>query len=136
MLNKIIWCDAGWLPHYYGFCPSKRAWDALAKISKRDLGRYPPPDPKACCTLFRNYKDGKRTCIVTVGDHSPAVTVDLLIHEAMHVWRDMLEAIEEEKPSSEFEAYAMQNITANLFHAYEQTRSPLFLKRCVNRPLP
>lgn len=84
---------------------------------------------KATTTLFNNYKNGYRVAIVTVrGGFSTNVTADLLIHEAVHVWQDLREAIGEEKPSSEFEAYTVQNITAELFAAYERTRGPLFIR--------
>jgi len=115
------------LPHDYGFCPSAKAWNTLAKKSKRDLGPY--PTNAANTTLFQSTKHKTRTCIVTVGDRSPRATVGLLVHEAMHVWRDVREGIGEEHPSSEFEAYAMQNIVDELIRAYERTRGPLFTRR-------
>jgi len=87
-----------------------------------------PHDLKACTSLFKNKITGRRVAIVTVGNHDAPNTADLLVHEAMHVWRDMCEAIDEKHPSSEFEAYAVQNISANLFKAYEKTRGPLFVK--------
>jgi hypothetical protein len=121
----MIWCETPLrLPHHYGFCPSKKAWDALAKSSKRDLGPY--PDNAANTTLLQHTKNKTRTCIVTVGTRPPLATVGLLVHEAMHVWRDIREGIGEEHPSSEFEAYAMQNIIEELLRAYQKTRGPLF----------
>lgn len=123
--HKMIWCEAPLrIVHHYGFCPSKKAWDALAKASKRDIGHY--PDNAAMTTLFQDTKAKTRTCIVTVCDRTPRETVTLLVHEAMHVWRDIRENIGEEHPSSEFEAYAMQDIVEQLIKAYEQTRGPLF----------
>lgn len=128
--HKMIWCGGFLrLPHDYGFCPSEKAWHALAKSSKRDLGSY--PNNAAMTTLFQSTKDKTRTCIVTVANRTPQETVSLLAHEAMHVWRDIREGIGEEKPSSEFEAYAIQNIVDELICAYEKTRGPLFI-----RPLP
>lgn len=125
--HKMFWCNSGFWPHQYGFCPSERAWNAAGKTSKRNLGPYPPLEMKACCTLLRNYKNGMRVAIVTVGNHAAQTTVDLLIHEAVHVWQDLREAVNEEKPSSEFEAYMLQNIAAELFIAYQKTRGPLFI---------
>lgn len=134
-INRMVWCDAGWFPHCYGFCPDERTWDYLKTTSKRDLGAYPPLNMKACCTLLQNYKDGnKRVAIVTVCTTNAADTVDLLVHEATHVWQDIREAIGETHPSSEFEAYALQNISANLFSAYQKTRGRLFAR--VIRPPP
>lgn len=124
------------MPYYYAFCPSDRAWQHMQKTTKRDLGWYPPArNIKACCTLLQNYKDEyKRVAIVTVGDYAPEVTVNLLVHEAVHVWEDMCEAIDERKPSSEFMAYGIQVIAFELFKAYERTRGPLFAKFINQRP--
>ena len=47
----------------------------------------------------------------------------LLVHEAMHIWRVCREAIGEDHPSAEVEAYAMQRISQNLIHSWmEQTK--------------
>lgn len=128
MRHKMIWCgDLMRFPHHYGFCPSEKAWHQLAKASKRDLGPY--PDNAAMTTMFQSTKNKTRTCIVTVADRSPQDTVALLVHEAMHVWRDLCEGIGEAHPSSEFEAYAMQNIIDELMTAYQKTRGPLFILR-------
>lgn len=127
MRHKVIWCHAGWFPYQYGFCPSEKAWHDLAKASKRDLGAY--PDNAAMTTLFRRTDTKKPTAVVTVADRPPYDTVNLLVHEAMHVWRDIRESIGEDHPSSEFEAYAMQNIIAELLTAYLKTRGPLFIRQ-------
>jgi hypothetical protein len=125
--HKMIWYVAGWLPYTYGFCPSKRTWDRLRASSKRDLGPY--PDNAATTTFFQNRETKKPIAVVTVGDRPPPDTVGLLVHEAMHVWRDIREGIGEMEPSSEFEAYAVQNIVGELFEAYRKTRGPLFIRQ-------
>lgn len=125
IVNKMIWCETAQpFTHHFGFCPSEKAWHALAKSAKRDLGRY--PDNAAMTTLFQDTVTKTRTCIVTVAKRPPRETISLLVHEAMHVWRDMCEGIGETHPSSEFEAYAMQSIVDGLIRAYERTRGPLF----------
>lgn len=133
--NKIIWCDSGWFPHHYGFCPNETAWKTGMRGLKMATDDYPHA-LKACTSLFKNKMTGRRVAVVTVGEHAPQVTVELLVHEAMHVWRDLREAVGEPEPSSEFEAYAMQNITGNLIDAFQKTRGPLFVKRRISRPLP
>lgn len=133
LVNKMIWCALPWFPHHYGFCPSEKAWKALAKSSKRDLGPY--PTTAAMTTLFQSTEHKTRTCIVTVADKTAEETANLLVHEAAHVWRDIREGIGEEHPSPEFEAYALQNIARELFTAYEKTRGQLFVKR-GRRPPP
>jgi len=117
--NKVIWCDRGWMPYYYGFCPNERAW-------RREMKRLgvpkPPPYPaiNGACTNLET-KDGKHCSIITIGhEKRPAVqVVGLLAHEGMHVWRAIRESIGEREPSSEFEAYAIQAITQDLITAYQ-----------------
>ena len=128
--NRVVWGDAGWLPHHFGFCPNERAWRHVMKLHQEAADDY-PGHLKGCTSLYQRRDTKHRVALVTIGegfDFSPAIVADLLVHEAMHVWRDMREAIGEKEPSSEFEAYALQNITANLFRAYEVTRGRLFLR--------
>jgi hypothetical protein len=130
MRHKMVWCETFLrIRHHYGFCPSEKAWNALAKSSRRELGSYPANRTAAMTTLFQDTKNKTRTCIVTVAVQPPFQIVGLLSHEAMHVWRDIREGIGEESPSSEFEAYAMQNIFEELLTAYEKTRGRLFNRR-------
>jgi hypothetical protein len=127
--DKIIECNAGFFPYTYCFCPNEQAWKRLARISKRELGEYPPLSHAAMTSFFRDYKRDKPVAVVTVADRPPPETVGLLVHEAMHVWRDMREAIGEKEPSSEFEAYTVHNIVDQLLSAYVRTRKPLFIRR-------
>lgn len=47
----------------------------------------------------------------------------LLAHEAVHIWQAVREAMFEESPSSEFEAYSIQAIARDLFFEYEKAMS-------------
>jgi len=133
-MAKVYWCANGFWRQAFGFCPSERAWKELARVSKRELGPYPPLDQAATTTLFRDYKFDRRVAVVTISDREPAATVNLLVHEAVHVWQDLCEGIGEHAPSSEFEAYTVQHISAELFRAYEKTRGPLFTRPSPSKP--
>lgn len=131
----VIWCDNGWFPYHYGFCPNKKAWDREMK-RLNIVPRPPYPDQQndsasARCTHFVNAKDHNACTIVTVkaDRRSGRGKVGMLVHEAMHVWRAVRENIGETHPSSEFEAYAMQSITQSLIQAFELSRSPLCKKK-------
>jgi hypothetical protein len=127
LVSKMIWCDHGWMPYYYGFCPNEKVWHKeMKRLGQTDI---PYPASTACVTFMENKKDrNKRVAIVTVAKRAPQDIVELLVHEAMHVWRDIRNTIGEAEPSSEFEAYAMQNIISELMYAYQKTRGCLFLK--------
>lgn len=76
------------------------------------------PKSGAQCKFI--YSDDKLTdcivCLVESEDHVDNATS--LVHEAVHVWQEFCKSIGEDKPSEEFEAYTIQNITTRLFHAY------------------
>lgn len=127
--NRIVWCDRGWFPTYFGFCPSKKAWDR--QMLRMGVDGCPYPDTDAKCNVFWNAKDedggGEKTVIiVTVGEHIDAKDsmgiLGLLVHECAHVWQFIREDIGEVNPSHEAEAYAMQNIVMSIFSAYADTR--------------
>lgn len=134
--SKVYWCNNGFWRQIFGFCPSERAWNNLARTSKRELGPYPPNEDMgaATTTLFRDCKFGRRVAVVTIANRAPDVTANLLVHEAVHVWQDLCESIGELAPSSEFEAYTVQHMTAELFRAYEKTRGPLFTRPSPSKP--
>ena len=127
-INRIAWCDRGWFPTYFGFCPSKKAWDR--EMKRLGIVDCPYPTSDARCTSFENatYKDGgkKTLALVTVGEHIDGKNsmgiLGILVHECVHVWQTVRQDIGEESPSKEFEAYAMQNIVMSIFAAYAETR--------------
>ncbi|MFG1413466.1 hypothetical protein V5G24_20360 [Xanthobacter sp. VTT E-85241] len=124
MKHEVVWCDRGWLPTYFGFCPSKRAWK---KEMKRLGAAEPYPTSDGRCTTFENTKAGKLCVIVTISeriDHKddPIGVLGLVTHEAAHVWQAIKNDIGEDRPSHEFEAYAMQNIVMEICKAYADTR--------------
>lgn len=89
----------------------------------------PYPTTDARTTHLENPK-GELCCIVTMratkrGEVSAIQRSALFAHEAVHVWQAIRENIDEQSPSHEMEAYAIQAITQELMLAYEKTRGPL-----------
>lgn len=120
--DRVIWCDRGWQPVHFGFCPSKKAWK---REMKRLNCKEPYPDTDGRCTTFTN--EGKVVCIVTLRDGSEnersiSEITGILVHEATHVWQTIRDDIGERDPSPEFEAYSMQAIFQGLFTAFQETR--------------
>lgn len=125
--HETVWFEAGWFPYSYAFCPSERAWKkSMSKVRKEPS---PYPGHAGCTSLLQIINGGKPVAIVTVSVREPQATIELLAHEGMHVWRDIRRQMGERKPSSELEAYAIQNILHNLMDAYQKTRGPLFIRR-------
>lgn len=120
--DRVIWCDRGWQPIHFGFCPSKKAWK---REMKRMACKEPYPVSDGRCTSFT--MGGKVVVIVSLRDGSESERsiveiTGLLVHEAAHVWQAIRKDIGEEYPSPEFEAYSMQAIFQGLFSAYQETR--------------
>jgi hypothetical protein len=125
-MRRVVWCDHGWIPYHYGFCPDEVAW----KMEMRRLGvTLPYPSSDGACTHFeKSDRDGDACSIVTINHkkRKRQNVTTLIVHESMHIWRRMREEMGEETPSSEFEAYTMQNVVHHLLTAYEKTRGKLF----------
>lgn len=71
-----------------------------------------------------HFENGKRrACIVVVRDwqsRSKNEVLALLVHEAVHVWQETKLLIGESAPGREIEAYALQNITQELFDLFDR----------------
>lgn len=68
---------------------------------------------------------GKLCCLVCIRPGKKQDNLEvygLLVHEAVHVWRKINERLNEDNPSSEFEAYALQNIAMRLMVAYDKIK--------------
>lgn len=122
-VKEVIWCNRGWQPVEFGFCPSKGAW----KREMRKMGYSPEsyPDTAACATTFT--KNGKKKVIITVRDgaektHTLIEVVGLLVHEGVHVWQEIKQSMGEGSPSIEFEAYSVQAIAQELMAAFKASR--------------
>jgi hypothetical protein len=68
-------------------------------------------------------EDGHVSAVVCVRpdhDKTGIQVASLLTHEAVHVWQHWRDFIGEKNPSSEFEAYSIQNIAQTLMEAYAE----------------
>ena len=128
--DSVLWCDRGWFPLQYGFCPNEKAWDKLLKVRNITLtGNEYASGTAARTTSFISSEH--TFSIVTVGEdetNTPLETVGLLIHEASHVLDAVIDAMNDKAPSEEFRAYSIQAIALNLVDAYEETRGPLMIE--------
>lgn len=129
MVDRMIWCQRGWQPVHYGFCPSEAVW--MREMRKMGVDPatcgYPESDGR---TTFFDHPSGKSIAIVTVSDaaakrRKKIEIVGLLIHEATHIWQHVQEMMGEKEPGEEMEAYAMQSISQELILAYSKTRRNL-----------
>jgi hypothetical protein len=132
--DRVVWCHRGFFPVHYGFCPSQAAWNREMKRLGAAGEPYPQADARA--STFENKNSGDIAVIVTVNeryDKKPAVNVMALIaHEAVHVWQAVRKEMGEDNPSTEFEAYALQDIVLKLGDAYEKSHRPRWARNRRN----
>ena len=126
--GKVLWCDNGWLPYCYGFCPNEKAWDR--EMKRMSVTNEPYPGTCAHTTKFGVKKGRTACCIITLSDEVDewplSRTIGIIVHECVHVWRFACNHIGEDMPSSEFEAYAVQRMTESILKAYFDSRRPKF----------
>lgn len=117
-LSRSLVCS----PYYIGLCQSEKAFRAETrrlKVPKKQRPEFLPAGSDACVHFFERH-DGKLLAIVCIGSVSGRSAVEvygLLVHEAVHVWQAICSEIGEDRPSAEFEAYAIQSIAQELMQA-------------------
>lgn len=115
----VHWCNRGWLPFCYCYCPDEKGWNRLMK----HLGTEGEPYPESSgrMTSVRSVETGEISLIVTFSDQLPSkcpITITgIVVHEATHVWQEVQKHIGEEDPGWEMEAYAVQAIYSELLYA-------------------
>lgn len=126
--DQVVWCNRGWQPVDFCFCPSKKAWRNLMKYKKIPPEDAPYPKNDGNITSFTS----GNSCFLVVSlnsnweneafsAHEPIVMVGTLVHEASHVLDKVIEHMQDESPSAEFKAYALQAIIQELILAFELT---------------
>ncbi len=112
-------------PFCIGLCLSEK--DFHAALKKLGIDRRYWPDwisPGAHATthhLERSSGDPHAVivCIRKDRKHTRIEHYALLVHEAVHVWQAICRYAREDEPSSEFEAYSIQNISQDLMAAFD-----------------
>lgn len=121
---KLNWLERDLVisPYFFTLCTNEK----LFKKAMRHLGIPKKSRPNFVSTWHSNgtahyfeLREKRKKCVVVCirgfDDHDPAAIVGLIAHEAVHVWQQIRETLGESAPSSEFEAYSIQNITQQLY---------------------
>lgn len=126
LYGEIRYCDRALLVGpYLGLCITERAFNEEVKRLNIEEKVAPWVGEGAKARTWHLYRkpDGRLCCIVTLDPSAlptddPTGIVALLVHEAVHVWQEYCDYIGEARPGREIEAYAIQNISAELIEAY------------------
>lgn len=123
--DRVVWIDRGWQPVAIGFCPSRKAWKRVQR-EMHVLEGYPDIAGHGGHTLLaKNDKTFESVIIVTVAGTAERDAMDVImtiVHEAVHVWQFLRNAIGESSPGIELEAYAIEEISRGLIDAYCKTQ--------------
>jgi hypothetical protein len=119
--KKVIWGNPGWMPFYFGFCPTKEAWNDQMGLLQTEA---PFPDEVAyCASLTASHGPLIILTIYSpdlIANGTPSEILGAIVHESTHVWQFLNEFIGEENPSYEHEAYGIQNIVQQQIAAVEE----------------
>lgn len=105
---------------YYTVVTSEKMY---RKLLKRHKLEYLKPEGVACVAT-QPFKDSLIS-VVCMFNHggSPDFIVGTMVHESVHVWQDFRDHIDESNPSSEFEAYTIEEIFRSVLSEYSRQTS-------------
>lgn len=117
------WCERiNFMPFpYFGLCKNEAEFKRACKRMKVPAPSYLGSSRADMTAHIFDHSKGHTAIIVCVGSVKKRKVSEinaLIVHEAVHIWQRVRESIREEKPSSEFEAYAIQFIAQELMEAY------------------
>ena len=107
---------------YYALCVDKKTFYKELKNRKIEhKQKFISFGKGATVHIFEDNKDNT-ICIVCINPtKSPGIKeYALLVHEAMHIWEEVMKDLSEKFPSSEFAAYTIQTISHSLMKSYKK----------------
>jgi hypothetical protein len=117
ILNSEVW---------YTLCTSREMYYAEMKKCNmlHHAGEF--PEKGACVMTFTTPTTKRKCCIVNVSvdpSRTGIVIAGLLVHEAVHIFQEMMDRIGEKYPASEQQAYGIQWISQQLMWEYVRQTS-------------
>jgi hypothetical protein len=124
--HTLMWLDRTLIAApYFCLCVNKKQYKKAMKhlgIPKQDRPEF-AFDKDAVVYTF-DKPDGSIVCVVCMEIMDKPINQihGLLVHEAVHIWQKTRDYLNENYPSSEFEAYSIQAISQSLFNAYDKQK--------------
>ena len=112
---------------YYCLCLSEKQFHK--ELTRLGIKKNKHPDFVkkwfgACVHYIDQDKSNNKIAVVCIDtsrkDVNKLEIYALLTHEAVHIWQDTVESINEDYPGHETEAYAIQNIALELMSSYKK----------------
>jgi len=127
---EMKWIDRSIIesPYHVGLCRTKEQFHRELQRLKVPYGDWPDwlCGGRAAVHTFIKCKGRDLCAIVCINSDKKAsdpLLIGLLVHEAVHVWQEICEELNEQNPSIEFEAYSIQTIAQRLIVAYSKMGS-------------
>lgn len=121
------WCNRGLVvsPYYFALCLTEKAFQKELRHLQVSRQGWPPflgsAHADATTHFFqRGDKHSAVVCVSKAHKHTAAAVAGILVHEAVHIWQAAQEVLGEKTPSSEFEAYAIQALSQELFIKFSE----------------
>ena len=105
---------------YYGLFVGVEGIRAFCEKHELPPLAFDPVQELAVTHHLHGRETGETLSLVVIRDlgQLDSKICGVIVHEAVHVWQNIREAMEEESPSHEFEAYSLQWIVHNLIKDY------------------
>lgn len=125
--DRVMWAPSTAMPTFFGLCLSEKAWKRFTKQYKIGDVEFQAAGKGACCSIIENgITPSQRLIIITFAEgwekRSMVEICGLLVHECVHAFFQMCEAIGEEYPSSEFRSYFIQSIFQSFAGMFEELK--------------
>lgn len=117
--DKVSYLPHRGYPVHVAFAPSDKAF--YNEMKRLDIlgAIYPINDKvKGSVTLFEGAQGGTIIMVSLDKFKERKDAIGVIVHEAVHVWQFICEAIGEERAGVEVEAYSIQDIVVSLIDAY------------------
>ena len=126
MNKQFEWCNNGLIfgPYFCLCLDEKQYLKQVKKLGVYNYNQFVNNGSDATCHYFTN-SNNELTCIVCLSNFDNKSNIQiygLLVHEAVHIWQEFKNKIGEINPSVEFEAYAIQSISQELFKSFERQK--------------
>lgn len=125
MKRPSVWLDRNLITLHacFALCLTEASFQRELKRMKMPRASWPnfllTPHANATCHEFET-QSGQVSFIVCIEIRRNVTATQvyaLLVHEAVHIWQAYCRRIGEEKPSAEFEAYAIQWLSQQLMQS-------------------
>lgn len=125
-MTAARWLERGLVrsPLHLSLCTTERQFHRQLRHIGIERADWPPfVSVHANATAHFFHPEGKAIAIVCMPPapgRDQLEVVGLIVHEAVHVWQEVLEHIGEHRPSAEFEAYSVQSLAQVLLGEYRR----------------